>query len=159
MYGQDIVRTRDNIVEEYGPDLEILLKFVPYLINSRNKMTQKYYEGDGEKKIIPVPVYDSTLLSFVKTAKTTKFINKNYPYTYRRYRIVSTEDEIAAMEKGKITDLDLYRGILSKYILEGQTKGVMWTKGVTDGIYVTALTKLKMLFYDHSVEPGKINNV
>lgn len=157
MYGQDVVRTRENIVDEYGHDLDLLLKFVPYLLNSRNKMTQKYYEGDGDKKTIPVPVYDSTLLSFVKEAKKTKFITRNYPYAYRKYKLNSLEDELSALKNGKITDLELYKSVLSKYVLEGQTKGVVWTKGVTDGVFVEVLLCLKKLFYDHSLEPGKIN--
>lgn len=159
MYGQDVVRTRENIVEEYGSELDALLKYLPYLDKSREKMTQKYYEGDGENKTIPVPIYDSTLLAFVKAARNSKLITKNYPYTYKKYKISTSADELRTMKNGKLTDFELYRAILSKYVIEGQRKGVVWTQGVTDGIFSMVLISLKMLFYDHSEEPGKIKMV
>jgi len=155
MYGQE-TNLREQIVEEYRDDLTKLLRYVPFLEKRSGKDVQEFYEGDGQNKVIPVPVYDSTLLGFVKEAKTTKFIYKNYPYVYRRWNLPNAKEERLAMEAATIRDIDLFRGILSKYVLEGQRKSVMWTAGVEERIFVTALTKLRSLFFDYSKEPAEM---
>ena len=155
MYGQE-ANLREQIVEEYREDLTRLLRYVPFLEKKGGKDVQEFYEGDGTNKVIPVPVYDSTLLAFVKEAKTTKFIYKNYPYIYRRWNMPNAQAERVAMESATIRDIDLFRGILSRYVLEGQRKSVMWTAAVEEKIFVTALNKLKSLFFDYSKEPAEL---
>ncbi len=152
MYGQE-TNLREQIIEEYKDDLTKLLRYLPFLEKKGGKDVQEFYEGDGENKVIPVPVYDSTLLAFVKEAKTTKFMNKNYPYVYRRWRLPDPAAERAAMEAATIRDIDLFKGIISKYVLEGQRKSVMWTMAVEERIFVTALTKLRSLIFDYSKDP------
>ena len=126
MYGQE-TNLREQIIEEYKDDLTKLLRYLPFLEKKGGKDVQEYYEGEGDQKVIPVPVYDSTLLAFVKEAKQTKFMNKNYPYAYRKWRMPDPAAERKAMESATIRDIDLFRGILSKYVLEGQRKAAMWT--------------------------------
>ena len=152
MYGQE-ESLREQITEEFKDDLTRLLKFLPYLEKRGGKDVQEFYEGDGDQKIIPVPVYDSTLLSFVKEAQKTKFMNKNYPYTYRRWKMPDPKSERIAMESATIRDIDLFRGILSRYIMEGMRKSYMWTTGVEERIFVTALVKLRSLIFDYSKDP------
>ena len=152
MYGQE-TNLREQIIEEYKEDLTKLLRYLPFLEKKSGKDVQEFYEGDGENKVIPVPVYDSTLLAFVKEFKTTKFLNKNYHYAYRRWRMVDAGAERVAMEHATIRDIDLFRGILSRYVLEGQRKAIMWTAGVEERIFVTALTKLRSLIFDYSKDP------
>ena len=41
--------------------------------------------------------------------------------------------------------MDDLAGILSHYILGGQTKARLWSDGVTYGIYFAVLTKMKAL--------------
>lgn len=154
MYGQE-ESLREQIVNEYRADLEKLLRYLPYLDKKKGKDVQNFYEGDGSFTVIPVPVYDSTLLAFVKEAKKTKFMNKFYPYTYRRHRMTTPADERAVIEKCVLRDIDVIRGILSKYILEGQRKSVMWTLGVEERIYVTALEKMRSLFAEYDAEMAK----
>ena len=67
---------REQIIEEYREDLEKLLRYLPFLEQKGEKDEQQFYEGDGEHTVIPVPVYDSTLLAFVKEARGTKFMNR-----------------------------------------------------------------------------------
>ena len=155
MYGQE-VNLREQIIEEYKDDLTKLLKYLPYLDKRGGKDVQSFYEGDGEHTVIPVPVYDSTLLGFVKEAKTTKFINKNYPYIYRRWNIPTPKEERVAMETATLRDIDLFRGIISKYVLEGQRKSVMWTTAVEERIFVTALSRLRSLIFDYSKDPKEL---
>lgn len=148
MHGQE-ANLKEQIVEEYRDDLIRLLKYLPFLESKAGKDVQDYYEGDGENKVIPVPVYDSTLLGFVKEARATKFMNRNYPYAYRKWRMPDPASERSAMEKATLMDIDLFRGILSRYVLEGQRKSVMWTAAVEERIFVTALSRLKVLIIDY----------
>ena len=155
MYGQE-TNMREQIVEEYKDDLTKLLRYLPFLEKRGGKDVQQFYEGDEQNKVIPVPVYDSTLLAFVKEAKTTKFMFRNYPYIYRRWNLPDPAAERKAMETAQLRDIDLFRGIISKYVLGGQTKAVMWTMAVEERIFVTALTKLKSLVFDYSKDPKEM---
>lgn len=154
MYGQE-VNLREQIIEEYKDDLAKLLRYLPFLEKKGGRDVQNFYEGEGENKVIPVPVYDSTLLAFVKEARNTKFMNKNYPYIYRRWKMPDPKSERIAMECATIRDMDLFRGIISKYVLEGQRKSVMWTTAVEERIFVTALTRLRALIFDYGKDPAE----
>ncbi len=139
---------KEQVIEEYKDDLMKLLRYLPFLEQKGGKDVQNFYEGDGEHTVIPVPVYDSTLLGFVKEARNTKFMNRNYPYAYRKWRMNDAEAERKAMESATVMDIDLFRGVLSRYVLEGQRKSVMWTAAVEERIFVTALQRMKKLFFD-----------
>lgn len=152
MYGQEAT-LREQVVAEYKDDLVRLLKYLSYFEKKGGTDVKNYYEGDENHKVIPVPVYDSTLLSFVKEVKATKFITKNYPYTYRKWKMADAKAERVAMESATIRDIDLIRGIMSKYVIEGQTKSVMWSKGVEEKIFLTALNRLHSLIFDYSSDP------
>lgn len=154
MYGQE-ESLREQIVNEYRGDLERLLRYLPYLDKRKGKDVQSFYDGDGTFKVIPVPVYDSTLLQFVKEAKKTKFVFRNYPYTYRRHKLSTPEDERNAIEKCALRDIDIIRGIISKYVLEGQTKSYMWTRGVEERIFVVALDKMRRLFAEYDAQMAR----
>ena len=153
MYGQE-TNMREQIIEEYKDDLTRLLKYLPFLEKRGGKDVQNFYEGDGEQKVIPVPVYDSTLLAFVKEAQKTKFMYRNYPYVYRRWRMPDPKAERVAMESATLRDMDLFRGIISKYVMEGMRKSTMWTTAVEEKIFVTALSKLRSLIFDYSKDPA-----
>ena len=153
MYGQE-TNMREQIIEEYKDDLTRLLKYLPFLEKRGGKDVQNFYEGDGEQKVIPVPVYDSTLLAFVKEAQKTKFMYRNYPYVYRRWRMPNPNAERVAMESATLRDMDLFRGIISKYVMEGMRKSTMWTTAVEEKIFVTALSKLRSLIFDYSKDPA-----
>lgn len=144
---------KEQIIEEYKDDLLRLLKYLPFLEKKGGKDVQDYYEGDGENKVIPVPVYDSTLLGFVKEARNTKFMYRNYPYVYRRWKMPDANAERIAMESATLRDIDLFRGIISKYVLGGQTRAKLWTEAVEERIFVTALSRMKSLMFEHSRIP------
>lgn len=141
-------KLKDEIAEEYREDLMKLLRYLPFLEQKGGKDVQEFYEGDGEHSVIPVPVYDSTLLGFVKEARGTKFMNRNYPYAYRKWKMADPASERAAMEAASLMDIDLFRGVISKYVLEGQRKSWVWTTAVEEKIFVTALTRLRDLIID-----------
>lgn len=149
MYGHEQT-TREKIIEEYRADVDRLLRFLPWLMKKNPNETGGYYEGDGEHKVIKIPVYDSTLLQFVKEAEQTKLVNKYYPYAYTRYKVTNVEDEKRAIDEATITDIDILKGILSKYVLQGKTKSTLWKEGISEGIFTALLLKLQRLFYTNS---------
>ncbi len=92
-----------------------------------------------------VPVYDSTLLSFIKEIRNTDFINRNYVYTYSRYRIKTAKDELRVIDACSLQEVSVLGDILSKYVLRGDVKGAVWSEGVSNGVYLALLLKLKDL--------------
>ena len=130
----------------YEEDIIKLMKFLPWLEKVSGGETSSIYSGDGiEKTSMAVPVYDSTLLSFVKTVETTEFINRNYVYTFSRYFVKTVKDEHELIEGCTILDMVVLGDILSKYIIMGRTKGQMWSEGVKNGIYLAVVLKLREL--------------
>ncbi|MBP5384535.1 MAG: hypothetical protein J6Y57_06140 [Lachnospiraceae bacterium] len=147
MYGHE-ENTRERILKQYGADVERLIRYLPWLHEADGKDVESFYEGEGEAKqtLMKIPVFDSTLLSFVKEAEKTQFVTKNYPYVYTHYRIRSHEQERDLLRSAKITEIDLFRGIISKYVLEGKRKPAVWRDAVSEGIFKTALEGLGELF-------------
>ena len=131
----------EDIVSRYRPELD---KLVPYLNwlkdNASNEVAQSY--SNSELKSMPFPIYDSTLLSFVKAAQNTNLIDRNYVYVYSRHRISSAKDELTIIHDVQITDIDDLAGILSKYILTGMTKGTVWAEGVRNGVLYHVVKKM-----------------
>lgn len=152
MQGQE-ANLKEQIIEEYKDDLARLLRYLPFLEKKGGKDVQNYYEGDEENRVIPVPVYDSTLLSFVKEARNTKFMYRNYPYVYRRWKMPDAKSERIVLESATLRDIDLFRGVISKYVLGGQTRACLWTEAVEERIFVTALSRLRTLMQDNSKIP------
>ena len=98
---------KEQIIEEYKDDLVRLLKYLPFLEKKGGKDVQDYYEGDGENKVIPVPVYDSTLLGFVKEARSTKFMYRHGIGNTKGYRPVSRDNkQVCARRSDKSEALD-----------------------------------------------------
>ncbi len=92
------------------------------------------------------PVYEGTLLRFVGDVQQTSLMDRNYRYLYARYRIHTPEEERHLIENVTIADMEILTGILSRYILEGRTKGMVWPAGVEEGIYLAILRKFQELF-------------
>lgn len=138
-------------IEFYKPDVEMLAVYVPWLEQQQGKMTAQIYAGDDiEKNSVTFPVYDSTLISFVKEAQKSSLIDRNYVYVYSRNRIRTAEDEKRFIERATIREMGDLWGILSKYILKGMTKGMIWSEGVKNGVYLALLQKMQELiaFWD-----------
>jgi hypothetical protein len=142
----DIKLSRGEIITCYKDDVIKLLKYLPWLENATGKNVSKMYSGDGEIKVsMAVPVFDSNLLGFIRDAKTTDFINRNYVYTYTRYHIRNADDEKRMIFTSSLQDIKLLGDILSRYVLKGDVRGIVWTEGVQNGVYLELLYKLKEL--------------
>ena len=138
--------SRDEVIELYQDDTMKLLRYVSWLQKVSGRETSDIYKGEGiEASSMPVPVYDSTLLSFVKDAKSTQFMNRNYVYTFSRFNLRSTQDELDLIADCTLLEAGVLGDILSKYILKGEIKGAYWTEGVKSGIFLAILLKLKEL--------------
>lgn len=138
--------SRDEIIICYKEDVLRLLKYMPWLEKSSGGATSRMYAGDGiDKSSMTVPVYDSTLLSFIKEIKATDFINRNYVYTFSKYRMRTASDELRVIDACSLQEVTVLGDILSKYVLRGNVKGAVWSEGVQNGIYLAVLHKLKEL--------------
>jgi hypothetical protein len=133
-----------EVVNNYKEDVVKLCKYLNYLEVKQGEKMYRNYENQ-ETPTMKFPVYDSTLLSFIKVAQTTKFINKNYVYTLSRKKLKTPEDEIKFIKSAQIMDMQALGDILSKYVLKGMTKGTLWSEGVSSGVFYYLVKQMKEL--------------
>lgn len=140
--------TPAQIISQYRPDTVKLLDYIVYLEKMNGRMVSTNYNEDGlAEHSVPFPVYDATLMQFVKDVEQTVFMNRNYRYTYTRYRIKDATDELKVIENATIRQMDVIGDILSKYIISGRTKGKVWGEGVRNGVYLAAITQAYNLIH------------
>ncbi len=140
---EDIVY-RKQVVDTYKPDVEKLIRYLPWLQEKAGGNVQENFEGSGIKdSSITFPVYDGMLMSFIKEVQRTGLLDRNYPYVYSRNRIRTVKDELAAIERAGIREMDILKGILSKYVLGGMTKGKLWGEAVNNSVFLNVVRKMK----------------
>ncbi len=138
----------------YREEVMQLMTYIPWFETQKNKYEQTYYTDSAQGSgALAVPTYDSMLLRFVKEAQQLKMMNPNYVYMYTRYRIRDYKDEWKLIEAARIDQMDLLCGILSRYILKGRTKGLVWTEGVQHEIFLRIILKMKELIEFHEGTP------
>lgn len=146
-----------EVANGYRPDVERMIRYIPWLESKVGNKISNLYQGNGiEEHSIPFPVYDGTLMNLVKDAKRTQLLDRNYAYVYSRHRIRTVEDEQRLIERAAIQDMDTLKGILSKYILGGMTKGQIWSEGVSNGSILKVLLKMKEIleYWDKPIHAG-----
>lgn len=151
---QEDIEYRRQVVQEYKADVEKLIRYLPWLEEKSGSNVSETYSGSGiGEHSIAFPVYDSTLLSFVKEVQRTNLLDRNYRYIYSRNRIVTQKDELRAISNSDITRMDILKGILSKYVMGGMTKGRMWTEAVQNRIFLNIVKKMKenLEFWDRPI--------
>lgn len=151
---------RQQLVNEYRPDVEKLARYLPWLESKMGSSVQQSYSGSGiEEHSISFPVYDSTLMSFIKEAQRTKLMDRNYRYVYSRCKIRHLQDELRIIDKCSIQEMDVLKGILSKYVMGGMTKGHMWSEAVETGVFLYVLKRMKanLDFWDTPVQTRVVN--
>ena len=144
-----------EVALKYRPDVERLIRYIPWLESKVGITVSSMYRGEGiEAHSISFPVYDSTLMSFVQEVRRTDLLDRNYAYVYTRNRIRTVEQEQKAISIATLQDMDVLRGILSKYIMGGMTKGRLWTEGVSNGSLLKVVLKMKEVldYWDHPVK-------
>ena len=134
------------VIQKYQKDVEILVKYLPWLENNTGqKLSSNYEPEESQGRSLKVPVYDATLLNFIKTAQKTSFMNRNYVYTYSRKRLKNAQDELALIEVTQIMDMQVLGDILSYYVMKGMTKSTVWTDGMQNGVLYHVVKKMKEL--------------
>ncbi len=151
MYGRE-ESISEKIRNEYKADVDRLVRYLPWFDKIQGKSVQSIYDGEKDFKVIQIPVYDSNLLAFVKDADKTSLLTKNYPYVYTGKKIKTVEDELRMVNNAHLKDIDVLKGILSKYILGGKSKASLWREGVENGVLYAILKRFKYLFYATNVE-------
>lgn len=135
---------RQQVVNTYKPDVEKLVRYLPWLEEKADSSVVETYGDSGIREhSIPFPVYDGTLMSFIREVQQTSLLDRNYPYIYSQYGLRTQQDELRAIERADIKGMNVLKGILSKYVLGGMTKGRMWTEGVSGRIFLNVIRKMK----------------
>ncbi len=145
-------RLSTRIRNEYIKDVELLSKYMNWLEKTSGQQVESFYDGDEEQKLIQIPVYDSNLLAFVKDARKTGLMDRNYRYVYTRRRIKTVEDELHLIRHAHLKDIDIFKGILSSYVMRGQTKGAVWAEGVKNGVFLELMRRMTALFFATNVD-------
>jgi hypothetical protein len=131
-----------------------LLKYLPWLMQNAGRTASSNYTGDGlEQTSVSFPVYDSTLLNFVREASNSKLMDRNYKYVYTRNHLKSHDDERRIIGSATWREWDILRGILSNYVLGGRVKASLWSEGVKEQIFYLVLNKMKEIieFWDKPI--------
>jgi hypothetical protein len=133
-----------QLVQEYLHLAKPLFLYLPWLEKTQGTMpSSTYSEGEIVQHSISFPVYDSTLMRFVKEASRNPLMDKNYRYIFTRLGIRTIADERRAIEKATLKEWNVLRGILSKYVLGGMTKGTLWSQAITENIFYLTVKQMK----------------
>lgn len=146
---------RQKLIAEYKEELLPLLRYLPWLEKKKGTSVSSNYTGsDVTAHSISFPVYDGTVMNFVREASKSSFMDKNYKYTYVRNKIRSHDDERNIIGKAGIREWDVLCGILSNYVLGGRTKGTLWNEAVQEGIFYLVLDRMKGIieYWDKPLE-------
>ena len=85
---------REQLLESYKQAVRPLLPYLPWLEQSAGKKASSLYSGqDIGVHAVSFPVYDGTLLNFVREAGKSPLMDRNYAYIYTRHRICTHQDE------------------------------------------------------------------
>lgn len=142
---------RRQLVDEYKQEVAPLLRYVPWFERNAGQPGSTLYQGpEFSDHSMGIPVYDATLINFVKEAGKSSLMDRNYRYTYSRRWIRTLEDEKKTIASAELKDWDVLRGILSKYVMGGMTKSTLWAQGVQDNIFLLVLKKMQEIieFWD-----------
>lgn len=140
--------TPAQIIDTYFEDVKRLREILPYLEKIGGRKGSNTFDQNGlSEHSITFPVYDSNLLRFVKEAESTVFMNRNYHYSYSKYRIKTPEDELKVIKNCTIQQMNVIGDIISKYVIGGRTKSVLWSEAARHGIFIAAVEKADELIH------------
>ena len=138
--------SRREIVEKYTQRIEPFFKYIPWLEKVSDGKSASVYSGQGiGEHSMSFPVYDSTLMGFVKELAKSEMMNRNYAYLYSWNRMRTVDDELKFIEKASLYEIDVLEAILSKYTLGGMTKGLLWNQAIEYGVFLKVLLRFKVV--------------
>ncbi len=149
---------RQQQVGDFKRELEPLLRYLPWLEKSAGTSVSRNYRDPGAEagqgQAMAFPVYDGTLLNFVREVSKTGFMDRNYRYIYTRNHIRSHADERRMIQGAGIKEWDILRGILSNYVLGGQSRATLWNEAVQEQIFYLVIRQMKEIveYWDRPLE-------
>lgn len=151
MFGTEQM-TSKQAFEKYKNDIEKLISYLPWLemVSGKRKVANMYTGEDVGAKSVAFPVYDGNLLRFIKDAENTGFISRNYVYVITANRLKTPLDDRKFVCAQGMNGLDKIGAVLSKYVLGGQVKAVLWSQAVDECVFLEIVTRLKEL-YDEGI--------
>ena len=144
-----------QLMQTYKQTVLPLLRYLPWLEQNAGKTASSIYGGqDIAEHSVAFPVYDGTLLHFVREASKSSLMDRNYSYVYTRNHIRNHEDERIVIKNAGWKEWNLLQGILSKYVLGGMTKGPLWGEAVKEQIFYLVLKQMKEIieFWDRPLD-------
>lgn len=121
-----------------------LLRFLPWLAQNAGHSVSTDYQGqDVNERSLSFPIYDGTLMSFIREASKSPLMEKNYQYIYTRNHIKTHDDEKRIITSATWKEWDILRGILSKYVMGGRVKATLWNEAAQEQIFYLVLKKMK----------------
>lgn len=144
---------RQQQIEEYKRAVMPLFRYLPWLEQNAGQAGGGFYQNpEATENSMSIPVYDSTLMNFVREAQRSSLMDRNYPYVYTRNRIRTHEDERRVIAAAELKDWGILQGILSKYVMGGQTKSRLWMEAVKENIFLLVLKKMQEIieYWDKS---------
>lgn len=153
--------SKEEMVEKYRDSVEFLARYMDFLEAKSGSSTSQTYNNGKMESTITFPVYDGTLLSFINDASQTVFMNRNYQYLYSQHRIkhMDAAGELRLIAGVDIMHMDVLGDILSAYVFKGMTRGVVWTEGVKNGVYLALLKKAKEVIEFNSIPLDDLGSV
>ena len=135
---------QEKIIAEFHEVVEPLLAYLPWLEQHAGESGSAIYGEQGiSEHSLSFPVYDPTLMRFVKEASKTGLMDRNYRYVYSRNHIQSHEDERALILKTSWRSWEQLKGVLSFYVLGGRVKASLWSEGVKANVYLMVLKRMQ----------------
>lgn len=137
---------RQQLLQEYKDAVMPLLNYLPWMEEHAGKGASSAYQGDNLSEYsMSFPVYDATLLQFIREAANSSLMDVNYKYVYTRNRIHNHGDERRIIAKTGWRDWDTLRGILSYYVLGGRTRSTLWSQAMEEQIFYLVLKQMRSI--------------
>ena len=67
-------------------------------------------------------------------------------------KIKSVDDELRLLRHAHLKDIDLFKGILSSYVMRGQSKGSVWSDAMEQGVFLELMRRMTALFFSTNMD-------
>lgn len=153
---------QEKIIAEFHEVAEPFLSYLPWFEQHAGEPGSELFEQQGiSEHSLSFPVYDATLMRFVKEAGKSALMDRNYRYVYSRNHIQSHKDEYTLIERTTWRTWDQLKGILSYYVMGGRVRATLWSEGVKASIYLKVLRKMKEIAgsLEAKLDEQKLNEI
>ena len=132
------------LMQDYKMKITPLTDYLPWLQQATEKAVVSTYSGDGiGESSLSFPVFSPELMAFIKARNVSGLMDRNYPYVYSRKGIRTHDEERRIIVGATWKEWDVLCGILSKYVLGGRTKALLWKEGISEQIFYLAVSRMQ----------------